>query len=69
MPEILLPGDDVKNEMPSYFNLPSLDIFVAFPQATPASTFPPCETIRDTFFVGRGIKFAQGHWSHVCQQT
>ncbi|KAI9085083.1 hypothetical protein K1719_032899 [Acacia pycnantha] len=34
--------DDVKNEMPSYFNLPSLDISVAFPQATPASTFPPC---------------------------
>ncbi|XP_028764410.1 acyl-coenzyme A oxidase 4, peroxisomal isoform X2 [Neltuma alba] len=28
--------------MPSYFHLPSLDISVAFPQATPASTFPPC---------------------------
>ncbi|KAK4253288.1 hypothetical protein QN277_010612 [Acacia crassicarpa] len=34
--------DDVKNEMPSYFNLPSLDISVAFPQATPASKFPRC---------------------------
>ncbi|XWS55521.1 hypothetical protein CRYUN_Cryun09bG0007200 [Craigia yunnanensis] len=27
---------------PSYFNLPPLDVSVAFPQATPASTFPPC---------------------------
>ncbi|XP_054780706.1 acyl-coenzyme A oxidase 4, peroxisomal-like isoform X1 [Prosopis cineraria] len=35
-------GDVVKNEMPSYFYLPSLDISVAFPQATPASIFPPC---------------------------
>lgn len=26
----------------SYFNLPPLDVSVAFPQATPASTFPPC---------------------------
>lgn len=26
----------------SYFNLPALDISVAFPQATPASKFPPC---------------------------
>ncbi|CAL0302628.1 unnamed protein product [Lupinus luteus] len=34
--------DDVKNAMPSYFNLPALDISVAFPQATSASTFPPC---------------------------
>ncbi|XP_054793815.1 acyl-coenzyme A oxidase 4, peroxisomal-like isoform X6 [Prosopis cineraria] len=34
--------DVVKNEMPSYFYLPSLDISVAFPQATPASIFPPC---------------------------
>ncbi|XP_028764409.1 acyl-coenzyme A oxidase 4, peroxisomal isoform X1 [Neltuma alba] len=34
--------DDAKYEMPSYFHLPSLDISVAFPQATPASTFPPC---------------------------
>ncbi|OIW07460.1 hypothetical protein TanjilG_24322 [Lupinus angustifolius] len=35
--------DDVKNViMPSYFNLPALDISVAFPQATSASTFPPC---------------------------
>ncbi|XP_051130622.1 acyl-coenzyme A oxidase 4, peroxisomal [Andrographis paniculata] len=26
----------------SYFHLPSLDLSVAFPQATPASIFPPC---------------------------
>ncbi|KAE9618159.1 putative acyl-CoA oxidase [Lupinus albus] len=34
--------DDVKNAMPSNFNLPALDICVAFPQAISASTFPPC---------------------------
>ncbi|KAJ4704415.1 Acyl-coenzyme A oxidase 4, peroxisomal-like protein [Melia azedarach] len=26
----------------SYFNLPALDVSLAFPQATPASKFPPC---------------------------
>ncbi|GMP51246.1 hypothetical protein CsSME_00017549 [Camellia sinensis var. sinensis] len=26
----------------SYFNLPALDVSLAFPQATPASLFPPC---------------------------
>lgn len=30
---------DVKS---SYFDLPPLDVSVAFPQATPASVFPPC---------------------------
>ncbi|KAH9673027.1 Acyl-coenzyme A oxidase 4 (peroxisomal) [Citrus sinensis] len=36
-------ADDVdKNARSSYFNLPALDISVAFPQATPASKFPPC---------------------------
>ncbi|KAE8684782.1 Acyl-coenzyme A oxidase 4, peroxisomal [Hibiscus syriacus] len=30
-----------KNEKPSYFNSPPLDVSVAFPQATPASVFPP----------------------------
>ncbi|XVF55078.1 hypothetical protein PTKIN_Ptkin06aG0007600 [Pterospermum kingtungense] len=30
-----------KSLKPSYFNLPPLDVSVAFPQATPASTFPP----------------------------
>ncbi|KAI4353371.1 hypothetical protein L6164_002329 [Bauhinia variegata] len=34
--------DLVKNALPSYFNLPPLDASVAFPQATPASKFPPC---------------------------
>ncbi|XVE76567.1 hypothetical protein DITRI_Ditri12bG0183800 [Diplodiscus trichospermus] len=29
-----------KSDKPSYFNLPPLDVSVAFPQATPASTFP-----------------------------
>ncbi|KAJ1416231.1 Acyl-CoA dehydrogenase, conserved site [Sesbania bispinosa] len=36
------PEDAVKSAMPSYFNLPPLDVSAAFPQATPASTFPPC---------------------------
>ncbi|GMJ12150.1 acyl-CoA oxidase 4 [Hibiscus trionum] len=30
-----------KNDKPSYFNSPPLDVSVAFPQATPASVFPP----------------------------
>ncbi|PNX84086.1 peroxisomal acyl-CoA oxidase, partial [Trifolium pratense] len=34
--------DDKNGKMPSYFNLPPLDVSLAFPQATPASTFPPC---------------------------
>ncbi|KAM1198464.1 hypothetical protein ACFX2H_009810 [Malus domestica] len=35
--------DDVKNnERTNYFNSPALDVSVAFPQATPASTCPPC---------------------------
>ncbi|KAJ1381194.1 Acyl-CoA dehydrogenase, conserved site [Sesbania bispinosa] len=38
-----VPANSDKNlTMPSYFNLPALDVSVAFPQATPASTFPPC---------------------------
>nr|AFK35770.1 unknown [Medicago truncatula] len=35
------PQDKIGN-MPSYFDLPPLDVSLAFPQATPASTFPPC---------------------------
>ncbi|GMH30029.1 hypothetical protein Nepgr_031872 [Nepenthes gracilis] len=31
-----------KDEKSSYFNLPALDLSVSFPQATPASVFPPC---------------------------
>ncbi|XVE62056.1 hypothetical protein DITRI_Ditri06bG0088400 [Diplodiscus trichospermus] len=30
-----------KSDKPSYFNLPPLDVSIAFPQATPASSFPP----------------------------
>ncbi|PON92218.1 Acyl-CoA oxidase [Trema orientale] len=30
-----------KNERTSYFRLPALDVSIAFPQATPASVFPP----------------------------
>lgn len=26
----------------SYLDLPAMDVSVAFPQATPASKFPPC---------------------------
>ncbi|KAJ7961220.1 Acyl-coenzyme A oxidase 4, peroxisomal [Quillaja saponaria] len=35
-------GDFADDAKPSYFNLPALDVSLAFPQATPASTFPPC---------------------------
>lgn len=42
MNDLICADDAVKNAMPSYFNLPPLDVSVAFPQATPASTFPPC---------------------------
>ncbi|GLT92709.1 hypothetical protein SLE2022_105340 [Rubroshorea leprosula] len=31
-----------KTAKSSYFHLPPLDVSIAFPQATPASTFPPC---------------------------
>ncbi|XP_019178042.1 PREDICTED: acyl-coenzyme A oxidase 4, peroxisomal-like isoform X1 [Ipomoea nil] len=31
-----------KDAKSSYFDLPALDVSVAFPQATPASKFPPC---------------------------
>ncbi|KAE9445384.1 hypothetical protein C3L33_22717, partial [Rhododendron williamsianum] len=31
-----------KDAKSSYFNLPALDVSEAFPQATPASVFPPC---------------------------
>ncbi|KAK9986128.1 hypothetical protein SO802_031079 [Lithocarpus litseifolius] len=34
--------DRDRNPRTSYFNSPPLDISVAFPQATPASIFPPC---------------------------
>ncbi|KAK9920404.1 hypothetical protein M0R45_028959 [Rubus argutus] len=34
--------DANKNERTTYFNLPALDVSLAFPQATPASIFPPC---------------------------
>lgn len=34
-------GDDVKDNMSSHIGLPALDISIAFPQATPASIFPP----------------------------
>ncbi|RVW84946.1 Acyl-coenzyme A oxidase 4, peroxisomal [Vitis vinifera] len=36
------PDDSEKAKKGSYFGLPSLDVSVAFPQATPASIFPPC---------------------------
>ncbi|KAL3826121.1 hypothetical protein ACJIZ3_022150 [Penstemon smallii] len=34
--------DMYKEAKSNYFDLPSLDVSVAFPQATPASIFPPC---------------------------
>jgi acyl-CoA oxidase len=34
--------DQYKDAKSSYFNLPALDVSEAFPQATPASVFPPC---------------------------
>ncbi|KAL9242596.1 hypothetical protein vseg_016582 [Gypsophila vaccaria] len=37
--------DDLhKDEMYSYIKLPPLDVSTAFPQATPASVFPPCKS-------------------------
>ena len=38
----LLPDDPEKNARTSYFSLPGLDVSIGFPQATPASVFPPC---------------------------
>lgn len=35
-------ADNDQNARTSYFNLPALDVSIAFPQATPASKFPPC---------------------------
>ncbi|KAM7463947.1 hypothetical protein LguiA_032068 [Lonicera macranthoides] len=34
--------DQQKNVRSSYFDSPALDVSIAFPQATPASVFPPC---------------------------
>lgn len=34
-----------KEAKSSYFDLPALDVSVAFPQATPASVFPKCSKI------------------------
>lgn len=34
-----------KEAKSSYFDLPALDVSIAFPQATPASVFPPCSKI------------------------
>ncbi|KNA18406.1 hypothetical protein SOVF_070990 [Spinacia oleracea] len=34
--------DSLKDARSSYFDLPPLDVSVAFPQAQPASVFPPC---------------------------
>ncbi|XP_014516782.1 acyl-coenzyme A oxidase 4, peroxisomal isoform X2 [Vigna radiata var. radiata] len=41
IPSSTNPDGSFKNAMPSYFYLPPLDVSAAFPQATPASTFPP----------------------------
>lgn len=41
-PSSKIKDDLLKDVRSSYFNLPPLDVSVAFPQATPASTFPPC---------------------------
>ncbi|KAI4324481.1 hypothetical protein MLD38_029968 [Melastoma candidum] len=35
-------SDDFEKPRTSYFKSPPLDVSVAFPQATPASVFPPC---------------------------
>lgn len=37
----------------TYFDLPALDVSVAFPQATPASIFPPSGRLIDcSYFAG-----------------
>ncbi|XP_042514753.1 acyl-coenzyme A oxidase 4, peroxisomal isoform X2 [Macadamia integrifolia] len=41
-PSIQNQDDASKNFKTSYFGLPALDMSAAFPQATPASVFPPC---------------------------
>lgn len=40
--DIILSDDLEKKARSSYFGLPGLDVSVGFPQATPASIFPPC---------------------------
>ena len=39
---VVVVADDDNKPRTSYFNSPALDVSLAFPQATPASTFPPC---------------------------
>ncbi|XP_042514751.1 acyl-coenzyme A oxidase 4, peroxisomal isoform X1 [Macadamia integrifolia] len=41
-PSVQNQDDASKNFKTSYFGLPALDMSAAFPQATPASVFPPC---------------------------
>jgi acyl-CoA oxidase len=43
-----LAASNEKKVKSSYFDLPPMEMSVAFPQATPASTFPPCS--KDFFF-------------------
>ncbi|KAL7177582.1 hypothetical protein ACSBR2_030858 [Camellia fascicularis] len=48
-------ADEQHNEpKSSYFNLLALDVSIAFPQATPASIFPPCSKI-DKFYSYRDL--------------
>ncbi|KAL7209841.1 hypothetical protein ACSBR1_031412 [Camellia fascicularis] len=48
-------ADEQHNEPESsYFNLLALDVSIAFPQATPASIFPPCSNI-DKFYSYRDL--------------
>ncbi|KAL0706435.1 hypothetical protein Bca4012_072861 [Brassica carinata] len=37
-----MPNNAEKKVKSSYFDLPAMNVFVAFPQATPASKFPTC---------------------------
>lgn len=41
-------AEDMNKEAKStYFDLPALDVSIAFPQATPASVFPPSGRLVD----------------------
>lgn len=45
-----------KEAKSAYFDLPALDVSVAFPQATPASVFPPSGKLNDFCCFVEGLK-------------
>lgn len=49
--------DQSKDARPSYFNKPALDVSIAFPQATPASIFPPAGIIDNVYINSDLVKW------------